>query len=78
MRQEVINKRREQMNKRTVHQSVFDSKEARRVQAAGHKQAVEELERTPRHLLDDGNPNHPMYDQLFGYDREEFMAKQYK
>lgn len=39
------------MNKRTVPQSVFDSKEARRVQVAGHKQAVEELERTPRHLL---------------------------
>jgi len=29
-------------------------------------------------MLDEGNPNHPMYDTLFGYDREEFMAKQYK
>lgn len=63
--------------KRTVHQSVFDSKEARRVAAAGHKQACDELDRMHPSDLDEGNPNHPMYDQLFGYDRAEFMAKQY-
>jgi len=66
------------MEKRTVAQAVFDSKEARLVATLGHKQACEDLDKTPRHMLDEGNPNHPMYDQLFGYDREEFMAKQYK
>lgn len=45
---------------------------------AGHLRACEELDRTPRHMLDEGNPNHPMYDRLFGYDREDFMAKQYR
>lgn len=66
------------MTKRTVSQSVFDSKTALRIAREATKQATEELERTPRHMLDEGNPNHPMYDQIFGYDREEFMAKQYR
>jgi len=61
-----------------IPQSIFDSKVARRIQAAGHAQACEELENTPRHMLNEGNPNHPMYDTLFGYDRKEFIAKQYK
>lgn len=64
--------------KRTVPQAVFESKEARRIAASGHKQACEELEKTPRHMLDEGNPNHPMYDRIFGYDRDEFLAKQYR
>lgn len=64
--------------KRTVPQAVFDSKDAIRIAKIANKQAVEELNNTPRHMLSEGNPNHPMYDQLFGYDREEFMAKQYK
>lgn len=65
------------MNKRTVPQSVFDSKSALRIAREATNAATEELNNTPRHLLDEGNPNHPMYDQIFGYD-QIFMAKQYK
>jgi len=65
--------------KRTVQQSVFESKDAIRAAKAGHKQACDELNATPRHLLNEGNPNHPMYDaKIFGYDANEFMARQYK
>lgn len=64
--------------KRTVPQSVFDSKDALRVAREGHREACEELSRKPRHMLDEGNPNHPMYDnKIFGYEQQEFMAKQY-
>ncbi len=43
------------------------------------KQCDDELNATPRHLLDKGNPNHPDYDdKLFGYTVETFLAKQYK
>ena len=64
--------------KRTVPQAVFDSPEALRVAKQAHKEACEQLDRTPRHLLDEGNPNHPRYDELFGYDRDVFLAKQYR
>ena len=65
--------------KRTVQQSVFESKDAIRVAKAAHKQACDELNNTPRHLLNEGNPNHPMYDaKIFGYDKKEFMSSQYK
>lgn len=64
--------------KRTVSQSVFDSKSARRIARIATDEATRELNNTPRHMLDEGNPNHPMYDRLFGYDRDVFMAKQYK
>lgn len=64
--------------KRTVPQAVFDSKDALRISKVGHKQACDELDRTPRHMLNEGNPNHPMYDSIFGYDRDEFLAKQYR
>jgi hypothetical protein len=65
--------------KRTVPQAVFDAPEAIRAARLGHAQACEELNKMPLHKLDEGNPNHPMYsDKLFGYDRAEFMAKQYK
>lgn len=65
--------------KRTVPQAVFNSPEANRAAREGHLQACRELENTPRHLLDEGNPNHPNYDlKLFGYDVPEFLAKQYK
>jgi hypothetical protein len=65
--------------KRTVQQSVFESKDAIRAAKAGHKLACDELNATPRHLLNEGNPNHPMYDaKLFGYNVTEFMARQYK
>jgi hypothetical protein len=68
-----------QTQKRTVPQAVFDSKDARRIAREGHRLACEELARTPRHMLDEGNPNHPRYDRkLFGYDESEFMARQYK
>lgn len=67
------------MEKRTVLQAIFDSKEGLRVARDGHRQACEELARTPRHLLDEGNPNNPRYDRkLFGYDEHEFLAKQYR
>ena len=29
-------------------------------------------------MLDIGNPNHPIYDGIFGYDKDVFMALQYK
>ena len=66
------------MKKQTVPWAVFDSKIALQIAKLSHKQACEELAKTPRHMLSEGNPNHPRYDQLFGYDRDEFMAKQYK
>lgn len=66
------------MIKRTVPWAVFNSRDALRFAKIAHKQACEELDKTPRRMLDEGNPNHPMYDQIFGYDREEFVAKQYK
>lgn len=67
------------MQKRTVPQSVFDSPEAIRCAKLGHLEACNVLERTPRHMLDEGNPNHPMYDNtLFGHNEQDFMAKQYR
>lgn len=66
------------LKRRDVPQSVFDSPAARRIAKIAIREATEELNRTPRHLLDEGNPNHPQYDMLFGYDREAFMRKQYE
>lgn len=64
--------------KRTVPQVVFDSFPMRlREQAL--REANEELARTPRHMLDEGNPNHPRYDlHIFGEHVDAFMARQYK
>lgn len=65
--------------KHNIPQAVFDSKEARRVQSSGHREACAELDRQPPRMLGTGNPNHPMYNnQLFGYDEREFLAKQYR
>lgn len=64
--------------KTSVPQSVFDSKMALRVAKLATKQATDELNNTPRYLLDEGNPNHPKYDELFGYDRDVFLSKQYR
>lgn len=64
--------------KRTIPQAVFDSPAALRIAAQGHKQACDELARMPRHMLDEGNPNHPRYDQIFGYDRDVLLAMQYR
>lgn len=67
------------MAKHTVPQAVFDSPEAISAARQGHLEACEQLARTPRHLLGEGNPNHPRYDNtLFGYPEQEFLAKQYK
>ena len=67
------------MEKKTVPQSVFDSPEAIKVAKCGHAEACAELDRTPRHLLGEGNPNHPMYDlHIFGEHHEKFMKRQYK
>lgn len=65
------------MKKRSVPQSVFDSKEAIRIAREANREAVEELNRTPVHLLGLGNPNHPIYDGIFGYETKEFLKKQY-
>lgn len=63
---------------RTVSQSAFDSKDAIRAARLGHEAACRELALTPCHLLDAGNPNHPIHDGIFGYERGEFMARQYR
>ena len=35
------------------------------------------LATTPVHLLDPGNPNHPINDGIFGYETKAFLARQY-
>ena len=65
--------------KRTVPQAVFDSPDALRAAREGHRLACQDLARTPRHLLDPGNPNHPDYDhRIFGYTVPDLLAKQYR
>lgn len=64
--------------KRTVPQAVFDSPDAIRISREGHRQAVRGLDRTPVHLLDSVNTNHPIHAGLFGYATADFLAKQYK
>ena len=67
------------MEKRDLPLSVFYSKAALRIAKEAHKQACDELDRTPRHKLDPSNPNHPDWDNnLFGYDEKEFLSKQYR
>jgi hypothetical protein len=64
--------------KRTVPQVVFETKEALKAAKEGHAQACRELDKVPHHMVDEGNPNHPMYDlYLFGYHVDTFLAKQY-
>lgn len=64
---------------RTIPQTVFDSREARRIIEAGTREAIADLERMPRHMLSESNPNHPSYDlHLFGEHYVSFMGKQYK
>ena len=50
------------LKKRDVPQSVFDSPQALAMARKATKEATDELNRTPRHLLDEGNPNHPRFD----------------
>ena len=66
-----------QQPKRTVPQSVFESKDALRAAALGHKQACDALARMDVSELDVGNPNHPANDGIFGYATADFLAKQY-
>lgn len=67
------------MADRTIPQAVFESPEALRVIKAGHEQACRELERKPIHQLDEGDPNHPMYDlHLFGEHHATFLSRQYQ
>jgi len=65
--------------KRTIPQCVFESKAAIAAISRGHRRATLELSSTPRHLLDEGNPNHPIYDlHIFGEHADIFMSRQYK
>ena len=64
--------------KRTVPQAVFESKDALRAAALGHKQACDELARMDVRSLGTGNPNHPINDGIFGYATADLMAKQYE
>ena len=67
------------MIKRTVPQAVFDSPQALRAAKRGHEEACRELANTPRRMLDEGNPNHPMYDlHIFGEHHETFLRRQHK
>lgn len=66
------------MQKRSVPQAVFDSPAAQRAAREGHKQACAELAATPRHLLGEGDPNHPSHGlHLFGEHHASFLARQY-
>ena len=59
--------------------TIYESQEALRAAKQGHAEACRELTNTPRHLLGEGNPNHPMYDlHIFGYHHEEFMKRQHR
>ena len=63
--------------KRTVPQAVFDTPSALKAARLGHEDACRELTATPVHLLDLGNPNHPINDCIFGYETKAFLARQY-
>lgn len=66
------------MKKIFIPQSVFDSPQALAIAKAGHKQACADLARKHPSDLGEGNPNHPKYESLFGYERNDFMNKQYR
>ena len=60
-------------------ETLYNSREYKRMAREAHSRATKELDDTPVHLLDKGNPNHPDNDlQLFGQNYREFMARQYK
>jgi hypothetical protein len=65
-------------SKYDVPQSVFDSPLATRIAKKGHKEACEELARTPAHMLDESNPNHPKHSEIFGYAEKTLLSMQYK
>ncbi len=77
------------MNTRTVFEATFESFE----KSNHYKQAIVQAEKDIESChsigkFDDGDPNHPMYNdnynyvtgeyKLFGYEQEAFMSKQYK
>lgn len=78
------------MNKRTISQEVFNNHGKTQSFKLAFIAAEKELE--AKHelgIFEDGDPNHPKYNNgynyatgkyvnLFGYDQDEFMAKQYK
>lgn len=77
------------MQKRKVAQAVFETKEANRIAAQAMKEADDAIyAQHPRGIFDDGDPNHPKYNNgynyatgkfvnLFGYSQDEMLAKQY-
>lgn len=66
------------VRKYDVPQAVFDSPEVTKLAKAACLAACRELDNTPRHLLDKGNPNHPQYDlHIFGEHYSTFMARQF-
>jgi hypothetical protein len=77
------------MNTRTVSESTFKAFEKSNHCKQALLQAEKDIESS--HNLgqfDNGDPNHPMYNnnynyatgeyKLFGYEQEDFMSKQYK
>ena len=78
------------MNKTTIPQSVFESKEAKKAIKSAFHEADKELEaQHKRGIFDEGDPNHPKYNNginyatglplnIFGYDTKLFLNKQYK
>lgn len=60
--------------------SIYDSKEARKAQKAGHADACRDLDAkfAAGGPFDLGDPNHPMHTELFGYTEAELLAKQYR
>ena len=58
---------------------IFSTKEAKALIKKAVNSAIEELDNTPRYLLDTSNPNHPNYDlHIFSEHHESFMSRQYK
>lgn len=49
----------------------------RRMEKRAMREADEDLARKRPADLDPGNPNHPLHDGIFGYDRAAFLARQY-
>ena len=73
--------------KRDVHQSVFDSPEAKKLIKQAFKEVDRELDAQFRAggPFAEGDPNHPKFNQsssnpetIFGYETKAFMARQYK
>ncbi len=56
---------------------IESTKEWKAMVAVAMRESREELARTPVHLLDTGNPNHPIHDGIFGYATADLLAKQF-